>query len=136
MSLLQGRLRLGSVTAPRFADNPARWGAWYVVHRKDVYREYRRLCLRMLKARPGTKLSSDQVLHVVRWNSQLRAEGDVVAVNNNASALFARLFVVEHPEHAEVFEKRRSVWDDLPPDEWRPVLEAFERVRRPVRRWV
>lgn len=127
--------QVGRVRPPRFEDHPARWGAWYVVHGKDVYVEFRRLCLVMLKARPGTQLSSDQVLHVVRWNSRLRVDGDVVAINNNASALFARLFVLEHPEHAETFAQRRSVWDDLPSDEWQLILNAFERVRRPPRRW-
>lgn len=125
--------RAGRVTAPRFADNPARWGAWYVVHGAHVYGEFRRLCLDMLGARPATRLSADQVLHVVRWNSQLRAEGDLVAINNNASALFARLFVAEFPRYAEVFERRRSVWDDLTALEWDSILVAFERTRK--RRW-
>ncbi len=126
--------RMGRVTAPNFADNPARWGAWYVVHGADVYREFRRLTLEMLRSRPTTKLSADQVLHVVRWNSQLRAEGDVVAINNNASALFARLFAAEFPQHAAAFELRRSVWDDLKPPEWQLIMNAFERLR-PRRRY-
>lgn len=127
--------RTGRVTAPRFADNPARWGAWYVVHGANVYVEFRRLCLDMLRVRPTTKLSADQVLHVVRWNSQLRAEGDIVAVNNNASALFARLFVEEFPQHTDAFERRRSVWDDLSPSDWQLVLNAFERLRHSRRRY-
>jgi len=127
--------RVGRVTAPRFGDNPARWGQWYIAHAPHVYREFRRLCLDMLRSRPTTKLSADQVLHVVRWNSQLRAEGDVVAINNNASALFARLFVEEFPQHAEVFTQRRSVWDDLNSQEWQSILNAFERLRSTRRRY-
>lgn len=127
--------RLGRVTAPVFADNPARWGAWYIVHGSHVYSAFRRLCLEMLRHRPTTKLSADQVLHVVRWNSQLRADGDVVAVNNNASALFARLFVAEFSQHAGVFETRRSVWDDLDLGEWQLILNAFERLRGSGRRY-
>ena len=127
--------RVGRVTAPVFRDNPARWGAWYVVHGAHVYSEFRRLTLDMLRVRPTTKLSADQVLHVVRWNSQLRAEGDVVAVNNNASALFARLFVEEFPQHAQAFDRRRSVWDDLTPAEWQLIWNAFERLRSTRRRY-
>lgn len=130
MSELQGRLKLGRVTAPDFSDNPTRWAQWYITHGAAVYKEFRRLCLEMLSARPDLKLSADQVLHVVRWNSRLRAQGDVVAVNNNASALFARLFADEHPEHADAFERRRSVWDDLPPAEWQLIWSAHMRARR------
>lgn len=118
-----------SVTAPVFADNPARWAVWYLTTNPRLYEEFERRVMDMVEARPGVALSADQVLHVMRWNSLLRAEGDIVAINNNLSSLFARLFVLEHPAQEQVFSRRRSVWDDLPVGEWGEVRAAFDALR-------
>lgn len=123
------RIPKQTVTAPPFAQNPARWAAWYLHTNGHIYREFRRQVLAMIAARPGITLSADQILHVIRWNSMLRAEGDVVAINNNLSSLFARLLIEERPELERTFSLRRSVWDDLPVSEWREVLLEFERLR-------
>lgn len=118
-----------TVTAPNFADNPARWAIWYLQHNAHVYQEFRRRVVEMADARPGVALSADQVLHVIRWDRMLKAEGDLVAINNNLSSLYARLFVIEFPQYKGVFSLRRSVWDDLPEREWSEVLAAFHPVR-------
>lgn len=122
-------LSVGSVTAPDWSADPAQWCCWYLDENADLYREFRRLADEMLRRRPGTKLSADQVCHVVRWNSRLAASGDYFAVNNNATALFARLYVEERPQHEGVFSTRKSVLDYLPPEQWDRVLLAFESVR-------
>lgn len=118
-----------TVTAPSFSDNPARWAVWYLRTNGHIYREFRRQVAQMLDVRPGLALSADQVLHVIRWNSLLRADGDVVAINNNLSSLFARLLLAERPQYATSFSLRKSVWDDLPAREWEEVLLAFELLR-------
>lgn len=123
-----------TVTAPQFAANPARWAVWYLKNNGHIYRAFRHEVLTMLRARPGIRLSADQVLHVIRWNSILAAEGDFVAINNNLSSLFARLLIEEHPEHEGVFTRRHSVWDDLTLLEWDDILLEFERLRHDRRR--
>lgn len=123
-----------TVHAPPFAQNPARWAIWYLEHNGHIYKEFRRQVLQLLAARPGLALSADQVLHVIRWDSMMHAEGDVVAINNNLSSLFPRLLAEERPDAARSFSRRRSVWDDLPEREWADVLLAFERLRADRRR--
>lgn len=133
---LQLPLRLGSVSAPDWAADPAGWCAWLLTTNGHLYVEFRRLVDEMLRANPSARLSADQVCHVMRWNAQLRSEGDFFKVNNNASALFARLYALERPQARGVFETRRSALDDLPLEEWERVLLAFEPLRsdRPRRR--
>lgn len=128
------RLPRASVTAPSFRADPVAWGVWYMRQNAHVYEEFRRLTLEMVRRRPDIeRLSADQVLHVVRWNSQLHASGDVVAVNNNASAMFARLFAEERPHHRDLFETRRSVWDALPRSEWLRITLAYSGFLPPER---
>lgn len=129
-------LRLGSVTAPDWSADPAGWCAWLLTTNGHLFVEFRRLVDDMLSRQPTARLSADQVCHVMRWNAQLRSEGDLFKVNNNAAALFARLYVVERPWAAGVFETRRSKLDELTQGEWDRILLAFEPLRsdRPRRR--
>lgn len=118
-----------SVTAPSWDADPVGWAEWYLRENAHVYREFRRLVLASIQHHPSMPISADQVLHVIRWNSRVSARGDLFAINNNASALFARLFLEEHPQHRALFRTRRSVLDDLDAESWRRLMVAFEPLR-------
>lgn len=133
---MQLPLRLGSVTAPDWSADPAGWCAWLLTTNGHLYVEFRRLVDEMLARRPDAKLSADQVCHVMRWNAQLRSEGDFFKVNNNAAALFARLYTLERPQARDAFAFRRSYFDTFSAAELERVMVAFEPLRtdRPRRR--
>lgn len=118
-----------TVTAPSWQDSPLRWACWLLQEHPDIYRKFRELTDDALRLRPGRVLSADQVLHVIRWDTELKGEGDVVKINNNASALFARLYVLERPQHEGCFRVRKSFYDMLSEEEWRHLLLAFEPLR-------
>ncbi len=117
-------LSIGSVVAPDWSADPVGWCVWLLESNGHLYREFRRLVDEMLAHRPGVRLSADQVCHVMRWNAQIQSEGDQFKVNNNSAALFARLYVYEHPEAVDVFDLRRSLLDDLTAEEWRRIAAA------------
>lgn len=116
--------------APSWRDSPQRWAIWYLKLNGHVYRAYRRLIDDARRANPGIRISSDQVLHVLRWDAKVHAKDDAFAINDHASSLFARLYVEEHPDAADNFGSRRSIWDGLMPSEWQRILDAFEPLRK------
>ena len=123
----------GSVTAPKFEDSPAAYAVWVLERHADVYREFRRLCDERLRENPSGHIGSKQIVEVMRWFSGSRMDGDLAKINNNVTSLFARLYVLERPEHEDAFATRRSVWDSLTPEENERLLLAFERIR--TRKW-
>lgn len=56
------------------------------------------------RRRIGAKL----VFEHLRYSSLLQTKGDVFRVNNNYSAIYARRFMLEYPEHGELFETRAT----------------------------
>lgn len=123
-------LPVGSVEAPDWDQDPVAWACWYLSTNGHLYRAFRRLADAGLAAAPHARLSADQLLHVIRWQARLRARGDLVAINDHASALFARLYLEEHPERERVFVRRRSLFDDLTDEQWARLMIAFEPLRR------
>jgi hypothetical protein len=65
-----------------------------------VYKDFCRLALEAAN-RGFARVSSDFLLHQIRWDSDRRLK-----LNNNFSAYYARLFIREHPRHAYLFELR------------------------------
>lgn len=133
---MSGPLSVSLVVAPDWSVDPVGWCVWFLCENGHVYREFRRLVDDMRRsAGEGVRLSADGVCHVIRWNSRLKARGDVVAINNNAAALMARLYLEERPE-ATVFDKRESLFERLSASEWERLMVAFEPLRVARRRSV
>ena len=126
-------LPAASVEAPAWRDNPAAWACWYLRTNPGIYRAFRKLVDDARKLNPDVRISADQVLHVMRWNQRMHAKGDLVAINDHASSLFARLYVEETPEANANFELRKSLWDHIHEREWAELMVAFEPIRRPRR---
>jgi len=89
------------------------WSIWLLQTNGHVFSEFERLVNDRLAVNPKARISADMVLHVIRWNTDVRAEGDIPSINNNASSLFSRLHIARYPHHAGNFETRRSWVDDL-----------------------
>lgn len=115
------------MTAPKWEESPIDWTVYYLKEEAQVYREFRRLCDDALRRNPGMTLSADRVLHVIRWETEVKAMGDKFHVNDHASALFARLYKLERPNAN--FRSRKSIFDMLSKNEWQRILNAFEPIR-------
>lgn len=133
MTSAQPQLNFGSVTAPRYEDDPVSWAVWFLEENGQVYQEFRRLCDERLGRDPEARIGSKQVVEVIRWFTPVRAEGDVAKINNNATSLLARLYVLERPQHKDAFTTRKSIWDSLSHDEEERLMLAFEKVR--MKKW-
>ena len=72
----------------------------------DIYNQFKRFAFELICA--GRKyVSADMVMHRVRFESEIRGKGQFKC-NNNFVAGYARLFMLEHPEHDGIFRTRRS----------------------------
>lgn len=122
-------MNVGSVTAPDFSIDPFRWSEWLLRVNGHVFWEFERLVGERLRQRPNARISADMVLHVIRWNTDVREDGDIPAINNNASSLFSRLYIARHPLAERNFELRRSWVDDLSPSDLSRLTFLASRVR-------
>jgi hypothetical protein len=119
------RLPEPTVTAPDWTNNPLEWCLWYIRENRHMYHAFRDLIDARLKRYPQARVSADDAFHKLRWDHPINAKGDMFAVNNNATALFARMYISERPDARENFDLRKSFLDDLTPDEkWKLVLTA------------
>jgi hypothetical protein len=128
--------RPGEQQAPAWEDDPVGWACWYLERHPRVYREFRRLADLRRERRPNSRMSADQILHVLRWETELRGEDDTFKINDHLSALFSRLYVLDRPEAEGLFRTRKSIFDMLAPREERRLMLAFEGVRINRRRFV
>lgn len=70
-----------------------------------VYQEFDKLARQMRKT--GRKrYSSKMIINVLRWNMDLRTEGDEFKINDRFQSIYGRLFVYNNPEYEDFFEFR------------------------------
>jgi hypothetical protein len=55
-------------------------------------------------------ISSDFILHIVRWHTPVTGDDDF-KINNNYTPFYARLFMNEHPQYEGLFRLRKSKYD-------------------------
>lgn len=112
---------------PDFNRDPLQWSLIYLRENEGLYAAFRAEMDRRMKTTRSSVHGGQQVL------DDLRREGMQVKANNNAAALFARLYVSERPQYKNRVERRQSVLDQLPPDAKWQVANAAKRIaeRRP-----
>ena len=129
-----------TVTAPEWIPNDVsaclNYFIWVLEHSGQLYKQFRKIADEGLRQNPRMPLSADRILHVIRWDTDIRGEGDTFKVNDHCSALFARLYVLERPQYADKFRNRKSFLDMLNKDEEERLLLAFEPLRETKRRVV
>lgn len=116
--------------APDWRSRPLDWCLWYLRENAHLYAAFRDEVDARLAQYPTARISADAVMHHIRWMTPHKATGDLVAVNNNAVALFARCYVGERPQHRDRFELRKSFLDELKPTEKWALVEAARRAGR------
>lgn len=127
---------VGSVTAPSWEADPLGWYIYILENSPQLYVEFRKIADEGLRHNPAMALSADRILHVIRWQTDLRGEGDRFKINDHLTALFARLYVLERPQYKDKFRNRKSFLDSLTKTEEERLLLAFEPLRENRRRFV
>ena len=70
-----------------------------------IYEEFERMALSSIR-RGRHRLSAKLIFELIRWNSEMREDGEPYKLNNVFSASCARLFDHLNPQHAGHFEFR------------------------------
>lgn len=74
----------------------------------QVYRALRDMALEA-KRRGNRQYGMKGLFEVLRWQHAMQTHGDPFKLNNNYTALYARLLMDNEPELADFFELRRRV---------------------------
>jgi hypothetical protein len=101
------------VTLPMFAEDVTlrRFCEFHTKH-PHVWRQFERSALRLI-ARGHVRYSADGILHVIRFDADVRVERTGSwKIDNRFSAFYSRMFALAHAEHAEFFETRRINRDE------------------------
>lgn len=107
---------------PDFDRDPLQWSLTYLRENEGLYAAFRAEMDRRMRATRSRVHGGQQVL------DDLRRQGMQVKANNNAAALFARLYVSERPQYKDRVERRRSVLDQLPPEAKWQLANAAKQV--------
>lgn len=95
-------------------DLKTRWWIWHKANR-EVYDAFESIAFELIQ-QGHTRYSSDAILHIVRFNlNRQRKASDQYKINNNWSPYYARLFQHYHPKHADFFETRELVSQEVKP---------------------
>jgi hypothetical protein len=74
----------------------------------DVLAEFERRTMALYRA-GQRRIGAKQVAEVVRYFGAVQSKGDRYKLNNNYTALLARLVIYRHPELAGAIETRKRV---------------------------
>lgn len=84
-------------------------------HRSNpsIYKKFEELALEAI-GRGFKHYSAEAILNIARWHTNVSSkDNDDFKINNNYRSGFARLFAIDHPEHADFFFRRRSKRDSM-----------------------
>jgi len=74
----------------------------------EVWRLFVRFTFDVIR-RGYAHYSADAILHRIRWHATVDTDGDEFKLNNNWTALYARMFHDAYPEHAGFFRTRERI---------------------------
>lgn len=126
------RVPAPTVTAPDWTSDPLGAGLWWIRENGHMYLAVRDVLDEGFRKYPDAPTSVDSAFHVVRFTRRATSRGDMFSLNNNATAMCARLYLHERPQHAGKIEKRRSWVDDLSPSDWSRLTFAASRIPQQV----
>jgi hypothetical protein len=99
---------IGRLTEPDYADCQTIQERFDAFHDRNpqVYRALRDMALEM-RRRGHRQYGIKALFEVLRFNHAMQTHGDAFKLNNNYTALYARLLMDNEPELADFFETRR-----------------------------
>jgi len=83
-------------------------------HRENphIYEAFKSVTLRAI-AKGFKHFSAEAVFNIIRWETTVSANDDIFKINNNFRSGYSRLFVIDFPQHADFFFRRKSKVDSL-----------------------
>jgi hypothetical protein len=108
---------------PNFDDRIA-WCCWLLKYNPHVYFAFRKIADGQRATNPSRRISSENIVNLLRYHSSIRTEGDYFGVNSNAKSLFAWLYMSER--QGAVMGGRTPWLDLLTPKEQEPILDALK----------
>jgi hypothetical protein len=80
---------------------------FWVFHQENpyVYEMFNRFTQSAIR-RGFQHLSSDMVCHRIRWETTIETSDREFKLNNNHTAYYGRLWMLDHPEHKGFFRTR------------------------------
>jgi hypothetical protein len=103
---------IGRLAEPDYQDCQTIEERFQAFHDRNpqVYRALRDMALEM-RRRGHRQYGIKALFEVLRFNHAMRTEGDIFKLNNNYTALYARLLMDNEPELDGFFELRRRTAD-------------------------
>lgn len=71
----------------------------------QIYEEFKKLAYKM-KSTGRRKYSSKMIINVLRWETDLRSDGDEFKINDRFQSIYGRLLAYHDPSFEEFFEFR------------------------------
>ncbi len=90
----------------------------------NVYRAFKAVADDQLLRNPGQQLSSELIVGLLRYDPRLKVASDPFKISSDFKPLLARLYCRERLEAR--FGDQPSWLDDLSPEQWKPILEAWQ----------
>lgn len=82
----------------------------YHARNPKIYEAFKKITFEALE-RKFTRLSSDFIFHIIRWTTDVSAEGERFKISNNMTPFYARKFMQDFPEYAGFFRTKASKAD-------------------------
>ncbi len=70
-----------------------------------IYEEFKKLAYKM-KSTGRKKYSSKMIINVLRWETDLKSDGDEFKINDRFQSIYGRLLAYQDPAFEEFFEFR------------------------------
>jgi len=83
-------------------------------HRENpkVYELFKRFAFEAINA-GRTRFSADAIWHRIRWFTTVETNDENFKLNDKYRSYYGRLFVLDFPQHATLFEMRKSKSNSL-----------------------
>lgn len=77
----------------------------------QIYEAFKKFTIKAIN-KGHKRWSADAIFHVMRWETEIEGN-DQFKVNNNYTALYARMFMEEFPQVKGFFTVRKSKFDQV-----------------------
>jgi len=86
------------------ASIKAQWWRWHKQN-PHVYELFKRFTYDVIR-RGHHHYSSKAIFERIRWHTEIETDGEEFKMSNNYTPYYARLFMHDHPQHAEFFRTK------------------------------